>query len=61
MLRLEPTKALASAVGNHAALSTLLAALWDTSQVSTAYNLLTANCQNFASFVFERANGEGKM
>jgi hypothetical protein len=21
----------------------------------------TANCQNFASFVFERANGEGKM
>jgi ankyrin repeat protein len=42
--------------GNFKAFKNLLRAIWETSQINTNYNLLFANCQNFASFVFKKAN-----
>ena len=33
---------------------------WGTCQFSTKYNLIKANCQNFASFVYSKTNCEGK-
>jgi ankyrin repeat protein len=42
--------------GNFKALKNLFQAIWETNQLSTNYHLLFANCQNFASFVFKKAN-----
>jgi hypothetical protein len=58
--RLEPVKKQKSGWGHYKCLEYLLRAIWETSQLNNDYHLLFANCQNFASFVFEKANCEGK-
>jgi hypothetical protein len=58
--RLEPVELRESGWGHYKCLEYLLKAIWETSQLKNDYNLLISNCQNFASFVFEKANCEGK-
>ncbi len=58
--RLGPVKLLDSAMGNSKDLGYLLRAIWDGNLINTNYHLLFSNCQNFASFIFEKANGQGK-
>jgi hypothetical protein len=55
-----PVKPQKSAMGKTEGLEYLLRAIWETNQLNKDYHLLFANCQNFASFVFETANCEGK-
>jgi hypothetical protein len=58
--RLEPVKKQTSAMGNLDFLQNLLQTIWETNQLNNDYHLLFANCQNFASFVFEKSNYGGK-
>jgi hypothetical protein len=58
--RLGPVKPKKNAMGKTEGLEYLLRAIWETNQLNKDYHLLFANCQNFASFVFEKANCEGK-
>jgi ankyrin repeat protein len=53
--RLGPVKRESFARGNGKELEYLIRAIWKTNQVSTKYNLLFSNCQNFAEFVIEKA------
>ena len=46
------------ALGNDATLKYLLQVIWETNQIIDPYHLLYSNCQNFASFIFEKLNGE---
>lgn len=59
--RLLPVKELIGAEGNHGSLQNLLEPLLFSSQLGIPYHLLLANCQRFASYVFEKANGERKQ
>jgi ankyrin repeat protein len=58
--RLLPVEELEMAEGNHRSLENLLESLLFSSQLGIHYHLLWANCQRFASYVFEKANGERK-
>ena len=58
--RLGPVKELTWAIGNHQTFLKLFQSLWQTNQLNQTYHVLSSNCHNFASFVFEKANGEGK-
>jgi ankyrin repeat protein len=57
--RLGPVKHRRTARGNEKELEYLIRAIWKTNQLSTKYNLLSSNCQNFAEFVFEEASFGG--
>jgi ankyrin repeat protein len=57
--RLGPVKRERFIRGNEKELEYLIRAIWKTNQLSTKYNLLFSNCQNFASFVIEKASFRG--
>lgn len=57
--RLEPVKELTSAASSYK-LQNVFNIIWEKRQFSTKYHLIKANCQNFASFVFEKSICEGK-
>jgi ankyrin repeat protein len=57
--RQEPVEQGRYVTGNEKELEYLLRAIWNTKQLSTTYNLLFSNCQNFAEFVFEEASFGG--
>ncbi|XP_046457478.1 delta-latroinsectotoxin-Lt1a-like [Daphnia pulex] len=57
--RLGPVKRECFARGNGKELEYLIRAIWKTKQLSTKYNLLFSNCQNFAEFVFKEASFGG--
>jgi ankyrin repeat protein len=48
------------AMGNFKPLEDLMRVIWETNQISDPYHFLYSNCQNFASFIFEKLNGERK-
>jgi hypothetical protein len=54
--RLGPVKRESFARGNGKELEYLIRAIWKTNQLTTKYNLLSSNCQNFAEFVFKEAS-----
>lgn len=56
--RLLPVKELTAAQGKYMSLEALLESILFSSQLSTAYHVWSANCQKFASYVFQTANGE---
>jgi ankyrin repeat protein len=58
--RLLPVKELTTAQGKYMSLEDLLESILYSSQLSTVYHVWSANCQKFASYVFQTANGEGK-
>jgi ankyrin repeat protein len=58
--RLEPVEMRDNAKGNCKNLEDLLGTIWETNQLNNDYHLLISNCQNFASFVFEKSNLYGK-
>jgi ankyrin repeat protein len=47
-------------MGNLRPLEDLLRVIWETNQISDPYHLLYSNCQNFASFIFEKSNGQNE-
>ena len=57
--RLLPVKELISAKGN-GDLENILESLIFSNQLELLYHLWSANCQRFASYIFKKANGEGK-
>ncbi|XP_046647766.1 uncharacterized protein LOC124337789 [Daphnia pulicaria] len=57
--RLGPVKRESFIRGNEKDLEYLIRAIWETNQLSTKYNLLSSNCQDFAEFVFEEASFGG--
>jgi ankyrin repeat protein len=58
--RLGPVKHRRIARGNGKELEYLLRAIWETNQLNNDYHPLISNCQNFASFVFEKSNLYGE-
>ena len=48
------------AMGNDTTLQHLLRVIWENNQIIHRYNLLYSNCQNFASFIFEKLNGQNE-
>ena len=55
--RFEPVEELKVAKGNGKTIRYLLRVIWETSQLNKRYNLLTSNCQNFASIIFKKLTG----
>ena len=57
--RTTPVKLLIASDKGQGSLKDLLSALYTASQLNERYDLIMSNCQKFASFIFEKTNGEG--
>jgi ankyrin repeat protein len=59
--RTRPIQLLIESDRGKGSLKHLLKELYTACQIPDPYHVIGSNCQKFASFIFEKANGEGKM